>query len=266
MSSAARPAWVPTRPGSRASSLPPTSSRRCSTRSGRRSPPPRSSAICCRPGPNSTRYGGHLFGDRRVADCCCAAATAASSADGLERRRPRAARRGVVPHRRADPHATATSSSTRLRTSRRCSSAWWPAGRRRARSPCSATWPRPPGPGPTPTGSEVRAHLPDAAPGEHDELTLGYRAPGRVLDYASRLLPLAAPGITPDLLHPGRAHGPGHTRRWSRTSSHRPHSPRPSAGRPPRAGGGHRPRRARRRPSPGWHGTTATSASSSATP
>jgi DNA helicase IV len=44
---------------------------------------------------------------------------------------------------------------------------------------------------------EVRAFLPDAAPPQHDELTLGYRAPGRVLDYASRLLPVAAPGISP---------------------------------------------------------------------
>ncbi len=45
--------------------------------------------------------------------------------------------------------------------------------------------------------SEVRAHLPDAATQRHEELTLGYRAPGRVLVYASRLLPLAAPGVTP---------------------------------------------------------------------
>jgi DNA helicase IV len=32
---------------------------------------------------------------------------------------------------------------------------------------------------------------------EHAELTLGYRAPGRVLDFASRLLPVAAPGVQP---------------------------------------------------------------------
>ena len=44
---------------------------------------------------------------------------------------------------------------------------------------------------------EVRGHLPDAAPPHHDELTLGYRAPGRVLDFASRLLPVAAPGVPP---------------------------------------------------------------------
>jgi DNA helicase IV len=44
---------------------------------------------------------------------------------------------------------------------------------------------------------EIRAHLPDTAPPQHDELTLGYRAPGRVLDFASRLLPLAAPGVQP---------------------------------------------------------------------
>jgi DNA helicase IV len=31
----------------------------------------------------------------------------------------------------------------------------------------------------------------------HDELTLGYRAPARVLDFASQLLPVAAPGVSP---------------------------------------------------------------------
>jgi DNA helicase IV len=44
---------------------------------------------------------------------------------------------------------------------------------------------------------EIRMHLPDAGVPHHDELTLGYRAPGRVLDFASRLLPSAAPGVTP---------------------------------------------------------------------
>jgi DNA helicase IV len=53
--------------------------------------------------------------------------------------------------------------------------------------------------------SEVRAHLPDAATQRHEELTLGYRAPGRVLGYASRLLRLAAPGVTPtSSIRPGR--------------------------------------------------------------
>ena len=52
---------------------------------------------------------------------------------------------------------------------------------------------------------EVRNHLPDSAPSQHDELTLGYRAPGRVLDFASRLLPEAAPGIEPTTsIRPGR--------------------------------------------------------------
>jgi DNA helicase IV len=45
--------------------------------------------------------------------------------------------------------------------------------------------------------SELRAHLPETEAAHHDELTLGYRAPGRVLDFASRLLPEAAPGIAP---------------------------------------------------------------------
>jgi DNA helicase IV len=52
---------------------------------------------------------------------------------------------------------------------------------------------------------EVRGNLPDSAPSQHDELTLGYRAPGRVLDFASRLLPAAAPGIQPTMsIRPGR--------------------------------------------------------------
>ena len=52
---------------------------------------------------------------------------------------------------------------------------------------------------------EVLAHLPDAATHQHDELTLGYHAPGRVLDFASRLLPVAAPGVLPtSSIRPGR--------------------------------------------------------------
>ena len=52
---------------------------------------------------------------------------------------------------------------------------------------------------------ELRAHLPAVAPAHHDELTLGYRAPGRVLDFASRLLPDAAPGVEPTTsIRPGR--------------------------------------------------------------
>ena len=45
--------------------------------------------------------------------------------------------------------------------------------------------------------SEIRAYLPSPRAYHHDELSLGYRAPGRVLDFASRLLPEAAPGIGP---------------------------------------------------------------------
>ena len=46
--------------------------------------------------------------------------------------------------------------------------------------------------------SEVREILKSGtAKPEHAELTLGYRAPGRVLDLASRLLPTAAPGVAP---------------------------------------------------------------------
>jgi DNA helicase IV len=44
---------------------------------------------------------------------------------------------------------------------------------------------------------EIVAHLPTAAPIRHDELTLGYRAPGQILDLASKLLPVAAPTVQP---------------------------------------------------------------------
>ncbi|MGA3146709.1 MAG: UvrD-helicase domain-containing protein, partial [Acidimicrobiales bacterium] len=44
---------------------------------------------------------------------------------------------------------------------------------------------------------EIFRHLPSTAGVRQDELTLGYRAPGQVLDFASRLLPLAAPTVTP---------------------------------------------------------------------
>ncbi len=52
---------------------------------------------------------------------------------------------------------------------------------------------------------EILAHLPEAAPVRTDELTLGYRAPGQVLELASRLLPVAAPAVTPTRsIRPGR--------------------------------------------------------------
>lgn len=42
---------------------------------------------------------------------------------------------------------------------------------------------------------EILRHLPMVAPVQRDELTLGYRAPGQVLDLASKLLPEAAPTV-----------------------------------------------------------------------
>ena len=44
---------------------------------------------------------------------------------------------------------------------------------------------------------EILCHLPATTGVRQDELTLGYRAPGQVLDFASKLLPLAAPTVTP---------------------------------------------------------------------
>ncbi len=47
------------------------------------------------------------------------------------------------------------------------------------------------------TWDDILEHLATTAPVRRDELTLGYRAPGQVLDLASKLLPLAAPTVTP---------------------------------------------------------------------
>jgi DNA helicase IV len=47
------------------------------------------------------------------------------------------------------------------------------------------------------TWKDILQHLPAAAPARHAELTLGYRAPGQILDLASKLLPVAAPTVQP---------------------------------------------------------------------
>ena len=44
---------------------------------------------------------------------------------------------------------------------------------------------------------EILRHLPATGAVRNDELTLGYRAPGQVLDLASKLLPVAAPTVRP---------------------------------------------------------------------
>jgi DNA helicase IV len=44
---------------------------------------------------------------------------------------------------------------------------------------------------------EILQYLPRTTPARHDELTLGYRAPGQILDLASKLLPVAAPSVRP---------------------------------------------------------------------
>ena len=55
---------------------------------------------------------------------------------------------------------------------------------------------------------EILTYLPVAGDVRRDELTLGYRAPGQVLDLASRLLPLAAPKVHPTRSIRRGSHGP----------------------------------------------------------
>jgi DNA helicase IV len=43
----------------------------------------------------------------------------------------------------------------------------------------------------------VLAHLPDRRPARREELTVGYRVPGPIMDLAAKVLPLAAPGLEP---------------------------------------------------------------------
>src|ERR1700722_17517009 len=53
---------------------------------------------------------------------------------------------------------------------------------------------------------EILHHLPTPAGVRMDELTLGYRAPGQVLELAAKLLPVAAPRVTPTRsIRPGRS-------------------------------------------------------------
>ena len=43
----------------------------------------------------------------------------------------------------------------------------------------------------------VLAHLPDRRPPRMEELTIGYRVPGPIMELAAKVLPLAAPGLEP---------------------------------------------------------------------
>ena len=53
---------------------------------------------------------------------------------------------------------------------------------------------------------QILVHLPAVAGARRDELTLGYRAPGQVLELASKLLPVAAPTVRPTRsIRPGRS-------------------------------------------------------------
>ena len=92
--------------------------------------------------------------------------------------------------------ATPTWSSTRRRTSRRCSCARSAGAAPPAARRCSATSPRAPPPARRGTGREVLRHLGKPS-GRLDVLTTGYRVPREVLDLANRLLPTIAPGVAP---------------------------------------------------------------------
>ena len=142
------------------------------------------------------------------------------------------------------PAPTATSSSTRRRISRPCSSGWWPGVHRRAPSRCSAISPRRPGPGRTATGTRSGPTCPHLGPTTTTSSPSGTGAwarPGLRLAPAAR----GGSGCRTHHLHPGgtdRSPGPrGPVRRPARGRPRRGHPSvrRRSAG---RARGARRPR------------------------
>ena len=113
---------------------------------------------------------------------------------------------------------------------------------------------------------EIRLHLPETAPSQHDELTLGYRAPGKVLDFASRLLPRGRSRYQPHGVHPPGPHRARRAHRGARSARHRcagrgTHASRASTRWSPSS-----PLKSSRRCSPAWPGATPTSGSSNSTP
>ncbi len=98
---------------------------------------------------------------------------------------------------------TATWWSTRRRTCRRCSCARSAAAAAPARPPSSATSRRAPRRG-RPARGRTCSRISACAEGLVTELTLGFRVPREVLDYAARLLPGIAPELAaPRSLRPG---------------------------------------------------------------
>ena len=240
--SARRVGSAPTRPGSRASSRRPRSSARSWTRCGPPSPPPPWSATSSRRREQLERCAPGLFSADEWQLLLRNRGTDGLD-HGLERRRSGSPGRSRLPHRGSEPLVRAHR-----------------GGRGPGPDPDAVPHDRPtralgfrhdaggPGPGHRAVDlrdwDEIRSHLPDAAAPHHDELTLGYRAPGRVLDFASRLLPVAAPGMRAHLVHPSRAAATPPSARCPRTElasaslrgGRRP-GRRPRPGRPRRAGG-----------------------------
>ena len=144
-----------------------------------------------------------VLDDAEQAAAALAGGAAVAAHRALDRGRRRPGRRGGRP---AGAHAglRPRGASTRRRTSRRCSAARSPAGWPPARSPCWATWRRPPARGRSPDWAETLAGLgrPDTVV---RPLTRGYRVPGEVLDFANRLLPAIAPGAAAGDRGPQRA-------------------------------------------------------------
>ncbi len=71
--------------------------------------------------------------------------------------------------------------------------------------------------------NEIRAYLPTPPVYHHDELSLGYRAPKRVLDYAFASSPRSGPGHRADHFHPlGTDRSPGPRGTVQRTPRSRP--------------------------------------------
>ena len=190
---------VPTRPGSKVSSPLPRNSGRSSTRCGRRSPPRRWSATFFVRAGNSSASASGLFSPDEwqplLRSRGSTVSSTAWSADDLALLDEAAfligGRSRSYGHIVVDEAQDLTPMQFRMIARRAPSGSITMLGDlAQATGPWTyADW------------DEIRAHLPDVAVPQHDELTLGYRAPGRVPRFRLAASACRRPGGRAHLVH-----------------------------------------------------------------